>query len=510
MRIHAILLAGGSGDRFGAEMPKQFVRLAGDPIILRSLRTVAAAGVERLVIVAHPEWVSETEAAVEAAGLEIPAIVVAGGRTRNESTRNGLEALGADDEDVIVVHDAVRPLVPVEVITRAIEPVAAGLADSTDTVIPSADTLVIVDGDGVVEIPDRSRYRRGQTPQVFRKEVLAAAYAAAAAAGDLTATDDCSLVLRYVPGARILAVPGDEVNLKITTRIDLVLADRMLQMRTVMPTDGAAPPDGESLEGARLYVIGGTNGIGLGIAEEARRLGARVEVDGRSTGLDIRRYEDVAARLDSAAERLGGLDHVIVTAGVLRIGRVDATDPGALAEVIDVNLNGSMNVARAAYRWLRESRGSLTMFASSSFTRGRPDYVAYSASKAGIVNMTQGLAEEWADEGIRVNAISPERTDTPMRRKAFPDESRTGMLSAPEVAVATLGLIRSGLTGQVFDIKRHDSLPVAAVAAAGPPVAAGTAAGPAVGAGTAAIPDGAADDSTDAGAPAVDLGGARH
>jgi 2-C-methyl-D-erythritol 4-phosphate cytidylyltransferase len=464
MRIHAILLAGGSGDRFGAEMPKQFVRLAGDPIILRSLRTVAAAGVDRLVIVAHPDWVTETQSALDSAGLGIPATVVAGGQTRNESTRNGLEALGADDDDIVVVHDAVRPLVPVEVVIRAIEPVVAGLADSTDTVIPSADTLVIVDGDDVVEIPDRSRYRRGQTPQVFRKRVLAAAYAAAAAAGDLTATDDCSLVLRYVPGARVLAVPGDEVNLKITTRIDLVLADRMLQMRAVMPTDGLVRPDIAPLQGARLYIVGGTNGIGLGIAEEARRLGAQVEVDGRSTGLDIRRYEDVAARLDAAAERLGGLDHVIVTAGVLHIGRVDATDPEALAEVIDVNLNGSMNVARAAYRWLRASRGSLTLFASSSFTRGRPDYVAYSASKAAIVNMTQGLAEEWADEGIRVNAISPERTDTPMRRKAFPDESRTGMLSTPEVAVATLGLIRSGLTGQVFDIKRHDSLPVASPA----------------------------------------------
>ena len=89
-----------------------------------------------------------------------------------------------------------------------------------------------------------------------------------------------------------------------------------------------------------------------------------------------------------------------MTAGLLRIGRVDGTDPADLAEVIDVNLTGSLNVARAAYRHLAASRGSLTVFASSSFTRGRPDYVAYSASKAAIVNLAQGLAEEWADEGI--------------------------------------------------------------------------------------------------------------
>ena len=458
MRIHAILLAGGSGDRFGAEMPKQFVRLAGEQILLRSLRTVAAAGVDTLVIVSHPDWVDETRAVIAAADVGVPTSVVAGGQTRNESTRNGLASLDAADDDVIVVHDAVRPLVPLEVVVRAIEPVAAGLADSTDTVIPSADTLVIVDGDAVVEIPDRSRYRRGQTPQVFRKAILARAYEAATAAGDLSATDDCSLVLRHVPGARVMAVAGDEVNLKITTRIDLVLADRMLQMRTVHPT-AEHPADVASLAGARLYIVGGTNGIGQGIADEARAQGADVEVDGRSLGLDVRDYALVAGRVDAAASRLGGLDHVIVTAGVLRIGRIDDTSPADLAEVIDVNLTGSLNVARAAYPHLCASRGSLTVFASSSFTRGRPDYVAYSASKAAIVNLAQGLAEEWADQGIRVNAVSPERTDTPMRRKAFPEELRASMLTTPEVATATLRLIVSGLTGQVFDIKRHDALP---------------------------------------------------
>ena len=458
MRIHAILLAGGSGDRFGAELPKQFVRLAGEQILLRSLRAVTDAGVDQVVIVSHPDWLAETEAIVAAARPVVPCTVVTGGVTRNESTRNGLDHLAAAPDDVVVVHDAVRPLVPVEVIRRAIEPVAQGLADSTDTVIASADTLVIVDGDAVVEIPDRSRYRRGQTPQVFRADVLARAYAGAQAAGDLSATDDCSLVLRYVPDARVVAVAGDEVNLKITTRIDLVMADRMLQMRAVRPTDMGTLGEG-SLAGARLLVIGGTTGIGEAIATTAAQAGASVEVDGRSLGLDVRDPASVATRLDAAAARLGGLDHVVVTAGVLRIGRVDQTAAADLAEVIEVNLTGSLHVARAAYPHLRDSRGSLTVFASSSFTRGRPDYVAYSASKAAIVNLAQGLAEEWADEGIRVNAVSPERTDTPMRRKAFPDEVRDGMLSSDEVAAATLRLITSGLTGQVFDIKRHDSTP---------------------------------------------------
>lgn len=457
MRIHALLLAGGEGDRFGAAVPKQFVRLAGEQILVRSARGVAAAGVDRLVVVAHPDWVAETEATLTRAELAIPTSVVAGGGTRNESTRNGLHSLDAADEDIVVVHDAVRPLVPVEVVRRAIAPIVAGDADATDTVIPSADTLVIVDGDRVVEIPDRSRYRRGQTPQVFRAGLLRGAYAAAETAGDLSATDDCSLVLRYVPGVRLAAVAGDEVNLKITTRIDMVMADRMLQMRLLESSpDATAPEPARTLAGSRILVVGGTQGIGSAIGTAARAQGATVAVDGRSMGLDVRDADAVRAHVTSAAADLGGLDHVICTAGVLRIGALATADPTDVTEVIDVNVTGTFNVARAAHEHLCRSRGSFTAFASSSFTVGRPQYVAYSASKAAVVNLVQGLAEEWADDGIRVNAISPERTDTAMRRRAFPDESRDGLLRSEEVALATLRLLTTDLTGQVLDVRRHD------------------------------------------------------
>ncbi len=455
MRTHALVLAGGSGDRFGAEIPKQFVRLAGEPILLRSLRAVAAAGVDRIVVVAHPDWLAETRELVDAAGLSTPIVIVPGGVTRNESTLRGLAALDAEDTDIVVVHDAVRPLVPVEVIQRSIEPILSGRADATDTVIPSADTLVVVEGERVTEIPDRSRYRRGQTPQTFRKWVLAQAYATAAARGDLTATDDCSLVLRHVPSARVVAVAGDEVNLKITTRTDIILADRMIQMRTLSPA--ARPNPTRSLAGARIYVVGGTNGIGQAIAEEAERAGARVTVDGRRTGLDVRDPAAVQAAVSAAAELLDGLDHVVCTAGLLRLGLAVDMSPAELAEVIEVNVLGSLFTARAAHPHLKATRGSLTLFASSSFTLGRPRYVAYSASKAAIVNLAQGLAEEWADDGIRVNAVSPERTDTPMRRAAFPTEAREGMLQSSDVAQATLRLMRSDLTGQVLDVRRQDA-----------------------------------------------------
>ncbi|MDP8904798.1 MAG: bifunctional cytidylyltransferase/SDR family oxidoreductase [Chloroflexota bacterium] len=458
--VHAIVLAAGDGNRFGADRPKQFLRLAGEQILTRAVRAVAAAGIDQLSVVGNPNWMEETRQAVAAADVDVPTKVVAGGATRNESTLRGLASLGAAADDIILIHDGVRPLVPPDVVRAAIAPVRDGAAEASDTVIPSADTVVIVDRGQVVEIPERSRYQRGQTPQVFRKAVLERAYGAAAARGDLSATDDCTLVLRYVPGARIVAVAGDEVNAKITTRLDLVLADRMIQMRTLDLPSLFDPPPPDALRGSAMLVIGGTNGIGQAVAELAERLGARVEVTGRSRGLDVRDYASVEAHVKGTAARLGGLDHVVVTAGILHVGPLVEADPADIAEVVTVNLTGSLNAARAAYPELCRTRGSLTLFASSSFTRGRANYVAYSASKAALVNLAQGLADEWCDASIRVNAVSPERTDTPMRRRAFPEEERTGLLSASDVAVATMRLIGSGLTGQVVDVRRHEMMPV--------------------------------------------------
>ena len=334
---------------------------------------------------------------------------------------------------------------------RSIEPVACGAADSTDTVIPSADTLVIVEAIGSSRSPTgpatgaARRHRpsaRASSPRRTRRRPRRATSAPRTTAAWSCGT--CPACASWPwPATRSTSRSRPGSTSSWPTGCSRCGRSRR-------PTN---PAPADPLEGARLYVVGGTNGIGR--ASRTRR-GARGRrsrsTAGRSasTSATTRR---VAGHVDAAAARMGGLDHVVVTAGVLRIGRVMATEPAELAEVIDVNLTGTLNVARAAYPHLCASRGSLTVFASSSFTRGRPDYVAYSASKAAVVNLAQGLAEEWCDDGVRVNAVSPERTDTPMRRRAFPEESRSGMLSTEEVAdghpaADRLGPDRPGLRHQ--------------------------------------------------------------
>jgi 2-C-methyl-D-erythritol 4-phosphate cytidylyltransferase len=112
-----------------------------------------------------------------------------------------------------------------------------------------------------------------------------------------------------------------------------------------------------------------------------------------------------------------------------------------------------MNVARASHAHLRESEGHLLLFTSSSYTRGRAGYAAYSAAKAGVVNLTQALAEEWVADRVKVNCINPGGTATPMRTAAFGEEPASTLLSPDRVAEAALRVISGNVTGHVFDVR---------------------------------------------------------
>jgi 2-C-methyl-D-erythritol 4-phosphate cytidylyltransferase len=455
MKVFGVILAGGTGQRFGDATPKQFIRLAGEPVLRRSTAALASSGlIDQVVVVANAEWLQETHDAV-AGLLGAPINVVRGGATRNESTRAGLTAVGADAGDIVLIHDAVRPLLSREVIERVIAPLREGRAEAVDTVIPTADTLVVVEGDRITDIPERSRFRRGQTPQGFVVGTLRQAYEATPVGS--AASDDCTLVLRHVPGARLVHVAGDEENIKITTRIDLVLADRLLQLRAIGGDRIASTPaTAGSWNDRRVLIIGGTHGIGAAIADAAQAAGAQVSRVGRGSNGGVENPTAVAEMVEQAAANLGGIDDVIVTAGILRIGEIAAQSAEEILETVAVNLAGSLLAARAAHPHLAASKGTLTLFTSSSFTRGRARYAAYSATKAAVVNMMQALADEWVGDGIRVNAVAPERANTEMRRNAFPTEDHAALLQPEAIAAATLALIRSGLTGQVLDVKKHE------------------------------------------------------
>ena len=223
-RTAVIVPAAGRGERLGPGAPKALRTLAGQPILLHAVRNLATARDIDMIVVAVPEdSVEESRALL--AGIELPLVIVSGGETRQDSVARALLAL-PPEVDVVLVHDAARPLVPSEVVDR----VAAAVRAGAPAVIPTlgvVDTIKEVDAGGVVQATlDRSRLHAVQTPQGFVRDVLQTAHAASDG-GD--ATDDAGMVERM--GVKVHVVPGHEEAFKITRPLDLVLAEAILVRR---------------------------------------------------------------------------------------------------------------------------------------------------------------------------------------------------------------------------------------------------------------------------------------
>jgi 2-C-methyl-D-erythritol 4-phosphate cytidylyltransferase len=476
-RTTAVVLAGGTGQRVGLAIPKQLLKIAGKAVIEHTLATFEQAkSIDDVIVLMAPGYVGDIEKIVAKAGMTKVTKVIEGGSTRNETTERAIAALGeglAEGEDRnVLFHDAVRPLLSQRVISDCVA--ALDRYQAVDVAIPSADTIIVTrthgkDGEFITDVPDRSRLRRGQTPQAFKLSTIRRAYEVAAGDPNFQATDDCSVVLKYLPDVPIYVVPGDEYNMKVTQPVDVFIADKLFQLAShaaPQPADAAAYR--ELLEGKTLVVFGGSYGIGADIADLAVKYGANAYALGRSTtGTHVDNPEHVDDALSKAYAETGRIDYVVNTAGVLRIGKLSETDNATIEEALRINYLAPVQIARAAHKYLAETQGQLLLYTSSSYTRGRAEYSLYSSTKAAMVNLTQALADEWAPDGIRVNCVNPERTATPMRTMAFGKEPEGSLLSSEAVARSSLDVLVSGLTGHVIDVRQQDPTKGAAATANG-------------------------------------------
>jgi ribitol-5-phosphate 2-dehydrogenase (NADP+) / D-ribitol-5-phosphate cytidylyltransferase len=468
----AVVLAGGTGQRMGLEIPKQLVKIAGKPIMQHTLQVFQSAPqIDEIIVAMTPGFLPEAEAIVAAAGCTRVSRVIEGGATRAETTMRAIEAVGETSHEAnVLFHDAVRPFIDHRVIEDCVT--ALDRYEAVDVAIPSADTIIKVDDYGgtvIKDVPRRDLLRRGQTPQCFRLSTIREAYRLALADPDFTggkvsATDDCSVVLRYLPDVPIVVVPGSEQNMKVTHPVDVFLADKLFQLSSQAPppSPGTEKDYASVLSGKTMVIFGGSQGIGADIAELARSFGARVYAFSRTeTGTHVENPQDIETALAKAHGETGRIDYVVNTAGVLHTGRLDDVDDSIVEESLRINYLGPLHVARAAIGYLRESKGQLLLYTSSSYTRGRSGYSLYSSAKAATVNLTQALADEWADDEVRVNCINPERTATPMRTRAFGQEPADTLLSSRDVALTSIDVLISELTGHTVDIRRHDPTAVA-------------------------------------------------
>lgn len=219
---HTILIvAGGRGTRMGGPQPKQFLELAGRPVLMHTLEAFDRWDASARLIVVLPEDQIETwKRLCEAHVFGRIHRVVAGGETRFHSVRNGLGAVASDG--LIAVHDGVRPLVAPSVIAACFAAAADGGA--AVPVVPVVESVREVDADGGSRPVDRTRLRVVQTPQVFRADVLRAAYCLPY---DPRFTDDASVV--EASGVAVRLVPGNRENIKLTTPMDLLLAEQLMR-----------------------------------------------------------------------------------------------------------------------------------------------------------------------------------------------------------------------------------------------------------------------------------------
>ena len=219
MKTTAIIVAAGSGSRFQSETPKQFLDLAGKPIVVHTIERFASApSVDSIIVVLASENVTR----LGPGGFSKPLKVVTGGATRAESVLNGLNAVDSET-NTVAVHDGARPFVSVEEIERTIE--KAKSMGAACLVGPVTDTIKTISGEEISGTLDRNKLRRAFTPQIFKIEVLRRAFEL----GDLSdaVTDECYLVEKL--GHPIAFVEGSLRNIKITHREDLELARIMIK-----------------------------------------------------------------------------------------------------------------------------------------------------------------------------------------------------------------------------------------------------------------------------------------
>lgn len=225
-----IILAGGVGQRFGANLPKQFIELGGRPLLIYTLKAFEkAASIDKFILVSSKIWLSKTEALLQTYHFKKIEVSIIGGDTRFFSTWHALKYCREYFPSAnlnLCIHDAVRPFIQPSKINELLNLLKNYQAATL--VKPIVESLLEYDDSGVVQsIPNRSQWANIQTPQAFRFEKLYQAYLNAFAADNFTFTDDCGVLLHYQPTVKIKTLQGSPDNLKITHPDDLFLAEKI-------------------------------------------------------------------------------------------------------------------------------------------------------------------------------------------------------------------------------------------------------------------------------------------
>lgn len=226
MKNIAVILAGGSGSRFGDTTPKQLLVLSGKMVIEYSIETFDAHQmIDEIYVVINSDYKELVEKLCAERSYKKVTKIICGGKERYHSTLAAIEATGGGECNMIF-HDAARPLVPEKIISSVIESLSSYKAISV--ALPVVDTIFFKKNSCVESTPDRKLLYSCQTPQAFDRSVIKRAYEIALKDADFVATDDCGVVGKYLSDVPIFVVDGDRKNIKITHKEDLVILESLI------------------------------------------------------------------------------------------------------------------------------------------------------------------------------------------------------------------------------------------------------------------------------------------
>jgi 2-C-methyl-D-erythritol 4-phosphate cytidylyltransferase/2-C-methyl-D-erythritol 2,4-cyclodiphosphate synthase len=316
--VAAIVVAGGRGDRFGGGIPKQFLEVHGRSLLQRSVDAfLASPQVDEVVVVLPPAYVDRPREVLAFDQARVR--VVAGGARRQDSVAAGFDAV-SEACDVVLVHDAARPFVSEDLIARAVA--AAGAHGAAVVALPARDTIKRSEtwhgATRIAETLPRERIHLAQTPQAFRRDVLAEAIALGRSG--IEATDEAALA--EAAGRPVVLVDGDPHNIKVTTQADVPVASAIARLRDLV----APHVDHEGLGGLRARGVGTSGQLRVGIGYDSHRFG-----EGRSLvlgGVWIPHEQGLVGHSDADAVSHAVTDAILGAASLGDIGGLfPDTDP---------------------------------------------------------------------------------------------------------------------------------------------------------------------------------------
>jgi len=224
--VHAVVLSGGEGTRFDSELPKQYVKLAGKTILEYSIDAYEInPSIDSIIIVVSENFLDLAKEIIQNNSYNKITDILIGGKSRIESSYRAVQSL-SDDNDIIILHDAVRPLVSQKTISDSVS--ALKINDAIAVVIPCSDAIIeTIDGKFLKSMPTRDSLRRSFGPQGFRLGLLRKAHLMAIADQNTNYTEDCALVLNYNM-TDIYLVSGNTDNIKVTYSEDLYFAEALI------------------------------------------------------------------------------------------------------------------------------------------------------------------------------------------------------------------------------------------------------------------------------------------